>query len=308
MTVPAETIRSARELLTQGKTEDMLSLLRDHLQSHQAELSSDAERTRLAASLLEELNQTVAAEEMYQAYVSLADLPDARLALVAFLARQRRPQEALDLCERLWTELPPQEIAPVSVTVLRTAGVGQEDCQRVERWLDAAIQKNSTDAALLLCLADLRDFQARFDDAAMIYRTIINRDNRNVIALNNLAFLLAHKDGGAAEALSLINRAIGIAGPAPELLDTRASVFLALGDVNKAVEDLHQAIDRTGINTAAMASQQFHLARAYHMARRTGDAQVAFRQARDSAGTVPHPLERRTYEGLTKELALDKSN
>ena len=60
----------------------------------------------------------------------------------------------------------------------------------------------------------------------------------NVVALNNLAYLLALNGGSQAEALALIQRAIDQAGPDPEMLDTRALVYLKGGQADRAGKDL----------------------------------------------------------------------
>ena len=50
-----------------------------------------------------------------------------------------------------------------------------------------------------------------------------------VPTMNNLAWVLARRRSDLEEASLLINRAMKIAGPLPELLDTRGCVCLALG-------------------------------------------------------------------------------
>ena len=51
-----------------------------------------------------------------------------------------------------------------------------------------------------------------------------------MVALNNLAYLTAVKDGNADEGLRLAEAAIEAGGPHPELLDTRATVLLKAGN------------------------------------------------------------------------------
>jgi hypothetical protein len=57
----------------------------------------------------------------------------------------------------------------------------------------AALQKADSEVAgeLSLALADLRDFQERYGDAAAIYRRLLELNDRNVVALNNLAWLVS---------------------------------------------------------------------------------------------------------------------
>src|SRR5262249_23055598 len=144
--------------------------------------------------------------------------PERILEFVAFLTRQGRPVEALDLCEKAWQTRPPVDVAVACVAVLRAMPAQSEpQQQRVERWLTAAMQKNSSSAAsVFVCLADLRDLQSRYADAEKLYRQAIDADRNNVVALNNLAYLLVLRKEQSTEALDLLNRAIQVAGPSPE--------------------------------------------------------------------------------------------
>ena len=64
----------------------------------------------------------------------------------------------------------------------------------------------------------------------------------NLEALNNLAWLLAHRAGKEQEALDLIDRAIAIAGSNPTLCDTRAVIHVQLGKTEPAIRDLRAAM------------------------------------------------------------------
>src|SRR5207244_3903112 len=125
------------------------------------------------------------------------------------------------------------------------------------------------------------------------------RQPRNVVALNNLAWTLSQKPGKSAEALPLINRAIEAVGPAAELLDTRSTVYLALGRGDRAVADLEAATQ-----DAPTATRFFHLARAHKLSNDPKAAARAFRQAKTLKLRPEqlHPAERVTYQQLALEL------
>src|SRR5262249_11823664 len=119
-----------------------------------------------------------------------------------------------------------------------------------------------------------------------------SHEEENAVALNNLALLLA-LGGGGAEALPLINRALDVAGPAPELLDTRAVVYLSMGRHDRAIEDLEEAVAES-----PLAPAYYHLAQAYHRAGKADEAGDRFRKA-IAAGLRPevlHPLERPLFD------------
>src|SRR5207247_8902970 len=49
--------------------------------------------------------------------------------------------------------------------------------------------------ALLFYMAGLRSLQQKYDEAEKIYRQILQQDPRSALARNNLAWLLAARDG-----------------------------------------------------------------------------------------------------------------
>ena len=72
-------------------------------------------------------------------YAALAGKPDGPLELARFLARRRRPEEALRLCESVRDSAPPERFGYACLAVLRAARAGDDACQRVEGWLAEAI-------------------------------------------------------------------------------------------------------------------------------------------------------------------------
>ena len=73
-------------------------------------------------------------------------------------------------------------------------------------------------------------------------RTAAERDENNLGAMNNLAVLLALQKRDLSKARQLVEKAVEIAGPLPALLDSRASVYLALGKPEQALTDLQQVV------------------------------------------------------------------
>jgi tetratricopeptide (TPR) repeat protein len=222
--------------------------------------------------------------------------PERLIMLISSLARQKKWQEALDLCEAAWQSCPPEAVGGISVAVLRAARGNQEQCARVERRLRLAVQENPKAASLSLQLADLLELR---DDAEAEYRRVLEQDSRNVRALNNLAWLLAQKSDKGSEALALINRAIEVAGPKSDLLDTRAVAYLALSESAAALADL-----QTAIADSPSGFRYFHLARAHFLAHNREAAQEAFHQA-TSSGLEPeqlHPAERLVYREMARQF------
>jgi tetratricopeptide (TPR) repeat protein len=296
----------ARELLSLGNTEEVLELLRQSLRSQEVEQAVQMALFSSFAKLCEQINQPAAAETLYRENASLSPNPDRALGLAAFLSRQGRTEEAIEMCEQAWKSASLAKVGAVSVAILRTGNATEAQMQRVGRWLDEARLNDPQSVSLALWTADLRDLQGRHKEAIELYRQVISRDPGNIVALNNLAWFWAQEGGErAVQGLSLINQAISTAGSIPELLDTRATVHLALRTADKAIADLDEAIDRFPIGSRASAMSYFHLACAYQMKGLRREAQGALAKAKES-GFRPdwlHPLERNTYAVLETGLA-----
>ncbi|MBY0375506.1 MAG: tetratricopeptide repeat protein, partial [Bryobacteraceae bacterium] len=259
-----------------------------------------------SAGLLEALQQYEAAERAYRHNAALqkGQDPAGLLILASFLSRRNRVEEALEICSQISDPAAAVRVARVSVGILRAGKGSREQVARVEERLIKALEQSEGREAvqLSLTLADLRDLQGRYADAIAIYRSLLDKDSSNVVALNNLAWLLSFQPVDRDVCLELIDRAIRLQGPMADLLDTRAVVRMNLNKHREAVQDLRDAYDEV-----SSASILFHLAQAQL---RVGNAEAAAQALRDAqaAGFDPkslHPLEQPGYDELLKGLGGD---
>lgn len=289
-----------RLLKAQGKLEDGAKFLKEYAERPDANLET-------AATLLEEFAKPKAAEALYRKLAAKAERPESTLLLAGFLGRQGREadiQEGLDLCDKAWKTCPPEKVAFVAIAILNgSKAPSARQIERVERGLTDALQKSPQSLALRFYMAGLRSLQAKYDDAEAVYRQIIAQDPRNALARNNLAWLLAARDGKpkAAEALELINQAIRLVGPSAELLDTRAFVYLKMEAADEALKDLNKALEEEALKHTPSAVLYFHLALAQEM-RKDPAASASLRRAQ-SLNLKVHPLEQPAYDHLVKALA-----
>jgi tetratricopeptide (TPR) repeat protein len=236
---------------------------------------------------------------MYRRQRAQAKTPESSLALAQFLGRHNRVTEALDLCEQAAKDKAPVEnVATAGLRILYSAKASGEPCQRVARWIEAALPGSPRKVILLNYLAALHNLQGDYPQAEAVYRRVLEADGRDATALNNLAWLLAFQPQNNADALKLIERAVEIAGPLPTLLDTRAVIHLAAGRVPSAIKDLEEALAES-----PTASGYFHLAQA-HLSTNRARAVVAFQQAteRGLSEAGLHPLDRPGYRVLCARL------
>ncbi|HEV3082402.1 MAG TPA: tetratricopeptide repeat protein [Gemmataceae bacterium] len=281
-----------RVLKAQDKTNDALALLKKYADSKGANFAA-------AARLFEEIEQFPLAEQTYRKWVAENADPKRGLALAGFLGRRDRKDEALDLCERAASAGEVDLAAAVAVEMLRARkNLRDQHFQAVERLLDRASKKSPESPLPVLELAELRDLQQRYAEAEACYRRVLEKNGDNIIALNNLAWLLAVHDNNLNEAMQLVDRSIMLAGELGPLLDTRAIIFLKLGKLPEAQLDLEKAIQ-----DEETAARFFHLAQAQQQKNRTA-AIESLRRARDLhlSRSQIHPLEFKGYDELLEAM------
>jgi cellulose synthase operon protein C len=280
-------------LKSTGAKQQAVALVNAYAQTKDARLD-------VAARWLEVLDEPAAAEKHLRALAATSKRPESVLDLAMFLGRHKRLPEALALCEQAYKTCRPEAVASAGITLLRLGEPSAEMKQQVERGLLQAIRDNPKARALPLLLSELYDLRGDHDRAIAILRDMLKQDVKNVVILNNLAYLVAVRQGDTAGALPLIDEAIKIAGPVDELLDTRASVYLKKLQPELAVKDLQQALAQ-----APTATRYFHLAQAQQMIKDRDAAATALRKALDM-GLQPaqvHPLEREAFKQLVAELS-----
>ena len=237
------------------------------------------------------------AEGLYRQYAK--EDPERGLTLVGFLGRQKRLDEALKLAEEACKTAKPPQIAASCATLLYQPEITPAQMDRLAKIVAAAMQKHARPAPLLMIMAQLREMQEKYPEAETLYRELLQRDEHFVLALNNLAGLLSLGGRQLDEAKDLIEKAITTAGPQPSLLDTRASVYLALGQAERAVADMQEVVDQQ-----PAANRYFHLALALHKLGRQAEATDSLIKARSlqlRPESLP-PFERPTYAALVRAL------
>ncbi len=257
----------------------------------------------LRARLLEAQGQGDKALEILRDYVNRRGArPDEILMVVSSLGRQKRFGEALDLCdkEKIWEKCPPPVAGGICLGLLHGMTNPAEKRGRVESWLKTAVAKNPKLVVLKMQLADLYDLSGDYVGAQRQYRDVLDAEPNNVVALNNLAWLLSDKTGQGHEALKYAQAAVNGMGRRADLLDTRGLVQLNLGNNEAALADFTEAS-----NDSPTAGRLFHLARAQYKARDRDAATRTLRKARTDFGLEPaalHPTEQEVCQTLMNEL------
>ncbi len=259
-----------------------------------AELAMRARRSGDSATTSQYMQQ---AETLYRRH--MGERPERAMLLAAFLARAERIQDALDLAEQGWRDCSAELLAAMLVVLFQETNAAPAEVERAEALLASGLEEHGRPVPLLTVLADLRTLQERFADAEKVYREILTKAPDDVMALNNLALLLALQGREPDRAKELIDRAWEISGPTPGILDSRATVLLTQGKPQEALEDVERALRDT-----SAAPLYFHKAQACLELGQRAAARQAFAKARriDFRGKTINALERPAYERLRAAL------
>ena len=193
----------------------------------------------------------------------------------------------------------PAALPSICSTFLQNEKIGKEQLQRLDQVLQEMLKQFDRPIPLLMVEADLCTRQGRFEDAESLYREVLKKSENNPYAMNNLAVLLALRHDKLDEAMTLINKAVEIAGPVGAMLDSRAIVYLALGDAEKSLADMTDALA-----DAETPVRLFHQAQACQLAGQTDAAITAMGKALQKGLTKEklHPLEIPAFDKLKESV------
>lgn len=301
-----------------GRPEKALALAEGYTRTADATAGDLPAKSARTAELLDELarmpnvRRTETGKAMIRSAVKryedlAAARPEAVIAAAGLLAADERHADAFALIEKSARLLPPRMRAAAGLTVLRAGGASDRQFAQVRTWLDEALADDPGALALRLNEGEFFALRQKYDLAEKAYQSVLDKDPRNVVALNNLAWVLAPRPDRAEEALRLVDRAVAEVGLTGELLDTRARVRIAAKQFALAEKDLLEAL-----------SQEKTPLRLFHMAMakegqsppRKDEARDAFRKARDR-GLEPrsvHPADLPVFRVFDSESPKKEPN
>ncbi len=233
------------------------------------------------------------AEAMYREYAKKS--PRDQLVLGIFLARQGKLDEAIAIVRQYAPECSPNDVFATCIRLLEMQKLRPVHIEVLDSVVEAHLRKSERTMAMVHMLANLRAYQGRCAEAETLYREILANNGNIVSALNNLAALLALQGIKIEEALALVNRAIDLQGPDPQLIDSRATIYLALRKLELAMQDINAALE-----DEETAVRLFHKAQILTAANRDEEAASTMLAALRK-GLKPemlHPLELPAYQKL----------
>ena len=141
--------------------------------------------------------------------------------------------------------------------------------------LERAVKVHAGDESLLYALGAARERAGEREAALAQMRAILASNPRNAEAANFLGYSYAERGERLDEALALVKQALELDPENGYYLDSLGWVLFKRGDATRAVAALERADAMAGPEATILE----HLGDAYQLARRTGDAAVAYRRA-----------------------------
>ncbi len=172
--------------------------------------------------------------------------------------------------------------------------------------MNVAQTKSPDSQMVALRRASMEEIRDNSPAAESLYRQLLGRTDMDALSLavasNNLAYLLA-LEGQGNEALSLVSTALDELGPIDDVLDTRAVVYLAKNEPQKAKQDLQQVISGGSQSPEVF----FHLAQVESELGNASGAREALQRAIELGLSVDRvkPAERRRLRQLAQKLGVD---
>ena len=126
-----------------------------------------------------------------------------------------------------------------------------------------AVGSNENAYAKLRALAQSLYVEGKIEETEKMYRKILSAQDGDLVAMNNLAWILCEERGKYNEALDIAQNGLVRSPVYLDLLDTRGMVFFRMGNFEKAIEDFTKCVQLYPTNVPSAVASHFHLGRAY---------------------------------------------
>ncbi len=181
-----------------------------------------------------------------------------------------------------WYQQHPGDIQPpISIARNLTAIENVNARRTAEEILRQVLQQNSNSYEAMSVLAILLEINGRSDESAEIYRRILEIRPDDLVAVNNLAWIMSEKQQRHQEALTLAQKGLERAPNYVDLIDTRGLVYFRLGEYSKALEDFERCIRLYPSGAPSGVTTRFHMAQTYAKLGQNGKAVEVLNEAMD---------------------------
>lgn len=240
-----------------NRTEEIEKLIAAYAEKSIAKAAGSKEKAQVEASLgnLEtSLSNLASATQHFQRAYEID--PTLYASWGNALVRENKLSEAIGLFVKVAQTDETSKAAMDLAQALTRGHPTPQQYAMAEPTLAAALQRHGKEIPLLLALTGARFVQGNTAEVARLSRLILAIQPKHVVALNNLASILAEQPESRAEALSLVEQAISLGGNSPTLADTKAMLLFYQEKYEPARMLLEDAIKSTPVDPRYF----FHLA------------------------------------------------
>ncbi len=159
-----------------------------------------------------------------------------------------------------WCQEHPDRIETILIIVNELAG-SEEGRQIAEELLGCVLEHDENSTVAMVRLGILLQTSGRSEEAVITYQRVLELQPDNLVALNNLAWILCEVQNHPQEALELAQQGLARSPDYVDLIDTRGMAYYRLGRYEEAVKDFNRCINLYPIRAPGLAASYFHLGR-----------------------------------------------
>ncbi|MHC4635171.1 MAG: tetratricopeptide repeat protein, partial [Planctomycetota bacterium] len=244
-----------------GRYREAITLLNNHI-THCSEAQYEKVNTALAVALYKNGSNDKAEQLFDELYQTTKTSSDVFLTQVALLADDLNWSSLSDRISD-WSDRNPNDVNTLVTLAAKLAVAENVSAARfAENLLRTILKHNPDSTAAIFTLAMLMQAAGRTTEADALYRRLLQFQPENVIAINNLAWIMCEEQGNYQQALELAKQGLRKTPDYVDLIDTCGVIYYRLGDHEKAVTDFTRCIELCPGNSPALVASYFHLARA----------------------------------------------
>jgi len=195
-------------------------------------------------------------------YQCAPDNPDLLLAQVQLLKDDQLWGQLGQMVLQWCQNHPKDTNTPITIARNLATVEDSQTKKTVEDILRITLENDPDCTEAMRTLAVLLQVTGRAAEAVTFYQQILEFQPDNVIAINNLAWILCEEQGKHQQALELAQRGLRIAPNYVDLIDTRGVAYYKLGEFYKAVQDFRQCINLYHAGTPSLVASYLHLGKA----------------------------------------------
>jgi len=243
-----------------GRDDEAVTLLKDNLATN-SNMDKSEIYTELAVALYMSGDTTQAMRQFDLLYKTSPNMAKVFLAESNLLIEDRQwdmLSQRIEYCLSLKTDKTSPLIAVAERLIMSNDDNG---IKIAEKLLRTILDRDAYDLKALSSLAMCLQNTARAGSAAECYKKILEIAPDNLIAINNLAWIISEEQGAHKSALELAQAGLQKAPDYIDLIDTRGVIYNKLGQNYKAVDDLTKCIEMYPKNSSSLTASHFHLAK-----------------------------------------------